>query len=103
MTRLGYFGHASANGASFDTRIARFYGSTGWQYWSVGENLVAGSPDLAPAEAVQTWLDSPAHRHTLLSRQWKEIGIAAIHVDASPGVYRGASVTAVTADFGVRR
>ena len=103
MARVGYFGHSSANGASFDRRIGRFYRSKGWNYWSVGENLVAGSPDLDPGDAVAEWMDSPAHRRTLLSRNWHEIGIAAIHVDASPGVYGGEPVTVITADFGVRR
>jgi uncharacterized protein YkwD len=103
MARVGYFAHSSADGSSFDNRIARFYPSKGWQYWSVGENLVAGTPDLDPESAVKTWMDSPPHRRTLLTPNWQEIGISAIHVAASPGVYGGDSVTVITADFGVRR
>jgi len=102
MTRVGYFGHASANGGGFDARIGRFYRAHGWRYWSVGENLVAGSPDLDVGEAIQTWMDSPVHRRTLLGRAWREIGISAVHADSSPGVFGGQPVTVVTVDFGVR-
>lgn len=103
MARLGYFDHSSANGTSFDNRIARFYPTRGWRYWSVGEDLVSGSPELGPGLAIETWLQSPAHRRTLLARGWRKVGIAAVHVDASPGVYAGQPAMIVTADFGVRR
>ena len=103
MARNGYFGHESANGSSFDKRIARFYASRGWQYWSVGENLVAGCPDIDVDTAIQTWLDSPPHRETLLAARFREIGLSAVHVPSAAGVYDGDSVTIITADFGVRR
>jgi uncharacterized protein YkwD len=45
---------------------------------------------------------SPPHRENLLSREWREIGIAAIHFSSAPGEYEGRPVTIVTADFGAR-
>ena len=54
-------------------------------------------------QALQLWLDSPPHRKTLLSRQWREVGLGAVHVASAPGTFGGREVTIVTADFGVRR
>jgi uncharacterized protein YkwD len=103
MAALGYFSHLSANGARFDRRIERFYPSKGRKYWSVGENLLWWSPDVDAAGVVAMWLASPLHRLTLLTPRWRDIGVAAVHVDLGPGMYGGDPVTVVTADFGVRR
>jgi uncharacterized protein YkwD len=103
MASRGYFSHSSANGSSFDRRIARYYGSSGRRYWSVGENLLWSSPDVDPAGALKMWLDSPPHRKIMLTGRWREIGLSAVHVPAAPGTYGGREVTIVTADFGVRR
>lgn len=48
-------------------------------------------------------MGSPEHRANLLSRDWREIGIAAVHTASAPGVYGGSAVTILTTDFGVRR
>jgi uncharacterized protein YkwD len=48
------------------------------------------------------WLASPEHRANLMNPHWREIGVAAVHVTAAPGIYRGLDVTIVTTDFGVR-
>jgi uncharacterized protein YkwD len=45
----------------------------GYSYFAVGENLAAGQR--TAAEAVEAWIESPEHRDTLLSPQWKETGI----------------------------
>jgi uncharacterized protein YkwD len=45
----------------------------GYAFFAVGENLAAGQR--TAAEAVEAWMDSPEHRDTLLSPQWKETGI----------------------------
>jgi uncharacterized protein YkwD len=98
----GFFEHESANGAPFWKRIERFYPSPVGRGWSVGENILWGSPDISPASAVREWMLSPPHRQNLLSREWREIGIAAIHFASAPGEYGGRPVTIVTADFGTR-
>jgi uncharacterized protein YkwD len=103
MARRGYFSHDSANGSSFDRRIARFYPSGSHRYWSVGENLLWSSPDVDGARAVRMWMNSPEHRKILLSPRWREIGLSAVHVTVAPGAFKGLEVTIVTADFGVRR
>src|SRR5919201_3607896 len=103
MTTRGYFSHSSANGISFDRRIARYYPMGRHGYWSVGENLLWSSPDVDPAGALRMWMNSPEHKANILTARWRQIGISAVHVDAAPGTYGGAPVTVITTDFGVRR
>lgn len=103
MAARGYFSHTSANGSSFDRRIARFYPMGRSRYWSVGENLLWSSPDVTPEKALQMWIDSPEHKKNMLTARWREIGLSAVHVTAAPGTFAGREVTIVTADFGVKR
>jgi uncharacterized protein YkwD len=102
MGLRGFFEHESANGAAFWKRIERFYPALAGRGWSVGENILWGSPDISPASAVREWLQSPPHRENLFSREWREVGISAIHFASAPGEYGGRPVTIVTADFGTR-
>jgi uncharacterized protein YkwD len=103
MAARGYFSHDSANGSSFDRRIARYYPMGGSRYWSVGENLLWSSPDVDAGGALDMWWNSPEHRKNMLTARWREIGLSAVHVPAAPGTYGGREVTIVTTDFGVRR
>jgi uncharacterized protein YkwD len=103
MARLGYFSHDSADGSAFWRRVQHYYGSAGRRYWSVGENLLWASPDVDAAGSLKMWMGSPEHRANLLKGEWREIGLAVVHVPSAPGVFRGLEVTIVTADFGVRR
>ena len=103
MAQDGYFSHDSADGSGFWKRIQGFYASSPWNYWSVGENLLWSSPDVTPAGALKMWLASPEHRANLMNGRWREIGVAAVHEAAAPGVFKGLDVTIVTTDFGVRR
>jgi uncharacterized protein YkwD len=99
----GYFEHASHDGTAFWKRIGRWYTSSGYGYWSVGENLLWSSPTVDPKGALQLWMNSPEHRQNILTPRWREIGVAAVHVAAAGGTYKGLPVTIVTTDFGVRR
>ena len=102
MALDGYFAHESHDGAQFWKRIQAFYGSSPWRFWSVGENLLWSSPTVTPEKALQMWLTSPEHRANLMNPHWRQIGVAAVHMTAAPGVYNGLDVTIVTTDFGVR-
>jgi uncharacterized protein YkwD len=102
MVASGYFGHESSDGSPFWKRVKHYYGSKGFARWSVGENLVWGSPVLSGGDAVQSWLESPEHRANLLSQSWTEIGLAATHVPSAPGAFGDRETTVVTADFGSR-
>jgi uncharacterized protein YkwD len=103
MIRRGFFDHEAPGEAQFWRRIEDFYPSTGYDYWAVGENLAYGIPSLEPAEALHEWLESPRHRRSLLSPSWRQVGIAAVHVESAPGEYEGEPVTVITLDLGVRR
>lgn len=99
----GYFEHNSHDGTAFWKRIGRWYGSSGYSYWSVGENLLWSSPQVDPAGAMQLWMNSPEHRANILNARWREIGISAVHFASAPGTYKGLEVTIITTDFGFRR
>jgi uncharacterized protein YkwD len=103
MAAKGYFAHDSGDGSPFWKRIQRVYGSSGYSFWSVGENLLWSTPNVDSAAAIKLWLASPEHRKNMLDPKWREIGIAALHVEAAPGVFGSQPVTIVTTDFGVRR
>jgi uncharacterized protein YkwD len=103
MARLGYFSHSSSNGTAFWKRIARFYPARGFRYWAVGENLLWSSPYVTASDAMKMWMASPEHRRNLLTAQWRDIGLSAVHVQTARGVYGGREVTIITSDFGVRR
>src|SRR5205823_4144326 len=83
-------------------RVERFYSSTGYRSWKVGENLIWQSPDLNAPEAMKLWMASPPHRENLLSRSWREVGVSAVSVERGSGAFEGMTVTLVTVDFGDR-
>jgi uncharacterized protein YkwD len=101
MLRDGYFGHDSANGASFTTRLAP-YTEGGAGRWSVAENLLWASGPLDADRAIAIWMESPEHRANILAPRWRQIGIAVIHADRAPGYYGNHGATVVTTDFGAR-
>jgi uncharacterized protein YkwD len=103
MGARGYFEHTSADGTLFWKRIAGWYDSAGFGYWSVGENLLWSSPGIGSAAALRLWMASPEHRRNILNPEWREVGIAAFHFRAAPGLFGGAATTIITTDFGVRR
>lgn len=99
----GLFAHRLPGGPSVQRRVRRHYRRRGFRRWGVGENLVAMSPSLTAREAFAVWMASPTHRRNLLLPQWRELGLGAIYAQGAPGVWAGAAVAIVTADFGVRR
>jgi uncharacterized protein YkwD len=102
MGTRGYFSHDSADGTSFWKRVGRYYPSSGYRYWSVGENLLWSSGTLTPEAAVTMWMNSPPHRKNLLDRDWRQVGLSVKQFTSAPGVFQGLAVTIVTADFGTR-
>jgi uncharacterized protein YkwD len=101
MGLKGFFEHESANGGPFWKRIERFY-PMGRSAWTVGENIFYETPDTSAASAVGEWMASPPHRQNILSPEWRELGIGAVHFASARGAFGGRSVTIVTADFGAR-
>jgi uncharacterized protein YkwD len=104
MARHGFCGHRSPNGASFWSRISRFYRrGAGWRRWSVAENVLCSPRRLSAAAALGKWLASPGHRANLLAPQWREVGVGAVYADSAPGEFGGEDMLLVTAEFGVRQ
>jgi uncharacterized protein YkwD len=98
----GYFSHESADGTVFWKRIERWYAQPRTGSWAVGENLLWSSPGIDAAHAITVWMGSPEHRANILDPSWREIGIAAVHVDRAGGIYRDRPVTIITTDFSAR-
>jgi len=98
----GYFAHTSPDGSAFWKRIERWYAPRQPGSWTVGENLLWSSPGVDASQALVAWMKSPERRANVLSPDWREIGIAAVHVTRAPGVYGGRPVTIITTDFGAR-
>jgi uncharacterized protein YkwD len=102
MASRGYFSHSSPDGESVGQRLGQTYTRRGSHRWSVGETMVWSTRALTPAGAIAMWLASPTHRHTMLARRFREIGVAAVRIANAPGWFGGRSVTLVVADYGVR-
>ncbi len=102
MLADGYFSHDSPDGSPFSTRVRRYYGPAHHTSWSVGENLLWSTGTVDAGRAVAMWMASPGHRANVLSPQWRDVGIAALAESGAPGAFGGATVTLITADFGVR-
>ncbi|MBM4319294.1 MAG: CAP domain-containing protein, partial [Deltaproteobacteria bacterium] len=74
MADKNYFDHNSADGTTFDQRIARFRYGGG----AVGENIAMGQA--TAEEVVKGWMMSPGHRHNILlcayenDMDWLELG-----------------------------
>ena len=79
-------------------KAARYLKGTGT--WSVGENIAWGSGTLAtPEEIVRSWMNSAPHRHNILSRKFREIGIGTARGVPVRRNFEGATYTT---DFGRR-
>jgi uncharacterized protein YkwD len=95
MTDRKFFAHGDFVGRIRTARYLR-----GARGWTVGENIAWGSWDYAtPKSIVRGWMHSPGHRHNILNRRFREIGI---------GVSRGApargheNAATYATDFGTR-
>jgi uncharacterized protein YkwD len=98
----GYFDHPSADGTAFWKRIQGYYSSTGYTFWTVGENLLYATPSIKADVAMKEWIASPEHLANLKDKNWRDLGVSAVHVVDAPGVYAGSTVTIITTDFGAR-
>jgi len=85
----------SLNSSTLDSR-AEAEGYAGWTF--LAENLVWSGfePPLSPAETIQQWLASPAHRDNMLNPAVEETGVGC-YVSAAERPFR-----ICVQDFGVR-
>jgi uncharacterized protein YkwD len=103
MLRRRYFSHISPSGSTPLLRARQVgYGVGPGSYIRLaGETLGAGytllQPPFTPAELVRDWLASPPHRHILLWRSYRDLGVGASFFWAPAGI-----AVVVTADLGSR-
>jgi uncharacterized protein YkwD len=76
MVAEDFFAHVSPDGGTLVDRLtaARYIAPDG--DWTVGENIAWGQGDLGtPRNIVVAWMNSPGHRHNILTGEFTEIGI----------------------------
>jgi len=101
MRRHGCFSHRCQGEPSLRRRLERVhYIEPGLRSWSYGENIAWGSRGLGtPKQIVSAWMHSPGHRHNILDRSFRDIGVGFVrgtpsNPNANGGIY--------TTDFGLR-
>src|SRR4051794_21960594 len=97
MVAERFFAHVSPDGGTLVDRLtaAGYIAPDG--DWTVGENIAWGQGDLGtPRNIAVAWMNSPGHRHNILTGEFTEIGIGiALGTPGSPSW--GATYTT---DFG---
>ena len=76
MVAQDFFAHVAPDGATLVDRLtaARYIAPDG--DWTVGENIAWGQAQLAtPRNIMIAWMNSPGHRHNILTGEFDEIGI----------------------------
>jgi len=94
------FSHTGSDGSSLRTRLARAGYLRRSRAATIGETLAWGvGPYATPAQILESFLESPEHRRTLLFRRFREVGVGLVLGSPEKGLDSG--VTA-TLDFGRR-
>lgn len=97
MILRDYFSHdTKGRNESSCERVRRY----GYRWFTCGENIAWGTGSKGdPAQIMRAWMNSSGHRHNILNRDFREIGVGAY-----TGTFQGyESATMYTADFGARR
>ena len=99
MVRKRYFDHTSPGGQTFLDRIRDSGYLLRARTWNVAENIAWGQgPFGTPSGIVRAWMNSPPHRHNILTAGFRSIGVG-----IAPGNPRSGSRGATyTTDFGSR-
>jgi uncharacterized protein YkwD len=101
MLNKDYASHESPSGENVGERLERFgYGSDGFSYYLIGENIAWGCGSRGSAEHLfKWWMHSRGHRQNILNKKFREVGIG-----ARTGTFKSCDhATMYTADFGTRR
>ena len=102
MDSGNFFSHNSPNGASPLTRIRSSGYLAGASAWGIGENLRWGSGGHgSPRATINSWMQSPAHRSTMLAGRYRNVGIGVAF--GSPNGGGGGDSAIYTANFGYRK
>lgn len=91
MFEKDYWAHNAPDG----TQPWKFFSDAGYEYRYAGENLAR---DFSNAEdALKAWMESPTHKENLLSKRYREIGIAVVD-----GELKGVETTLIVQHFGTQ-
>ncbi|WP_448697889.1 CAP domain-containing protein [Mucilaginibacter sp. AW1-3] len=75
MAKHAYFAHTSVDGRTLQDRLfAVGYNYTGFQTYTIGENIAAGQRSIT--EVITGWFKSVGHCKNLMNPDFREIGIA---------------------------
>jgi uncharacterized protein YkwD len=97
MIAADLFSHVGPDGSDIRTRIVR----AGYRPSLVDETIAWGSGTFAtPAQFVDSFMRSPLHRHALLERRYRDVGVGLLLGAPAPGV-SGPAAT-LTLNFGRR-
>jgi uncharacterized protein YkwD len=103
MVHRRYFAHVTPNGWSpgARARASGYVPRSG--RWIVGENIAWGVAGAArPNWVVRSWMHSPGHRHNILSRRFRDVGIGVARGTPFRG-FRGFRLRATfSVEFGAR-
>ena len=92
MVNKGYFSHDAPSGQNFVERIMKTDYVPASAAWRLGENLAWGDKqESTPRAIVRAWMASPGHRHNILTRGFREIGIAIVVGAPVDGVTQAAT------------
>jgi uncharacterized protein YkwD len=103
MVRQRFFDHVSPGGSTLLRRVRR---GTGYlqsvHAFALGENIAWGSGEYAtPAETMDGWMHSSGHRHNILNRRFRHVGIGVAL--GAPEDAQGMPAATYTVDFGFRQ
>ena len=100
MVRRRFFDHVAPDGSTLSHRVRRTAYLRGASTWRLGENLAWESGQHAAARTtVGKWMASAAHRHQILERHYRDVGIGVTSGTPHP---RGGPGGTYTAIFGAR-
>jgi uncharacterized protein YkwD len=104
MVNRRYFAHTTPNGWDPGRRARASGYVPRAASWLVGENIAWGVAGAArPSWVMRAWMHSPGHRHNILSRHFRDIGIGVARGVPARG-FRGARLRATfSVEFGTHR
>jgi hypothetical protein len=104
MVNRRYFAHTTPNGWD-PGRRARASGYVPRRAaWLVGENIAWGVAGAArPRWVVRAWMHSPSHRHNILSRRFRDVGIGVARGVPVRGFRRVPLRATFSVSFGLQR
>jgi uncharacterized protein YkwD len=91
MVAHGFFSHFDG-GSNPAARVQ----ASGYNWWSVGENIASGYP--TPAQVVSAWMASPGHCRNILDPQYRNVGTG---VSPKPVAGAASGPATWTQDFGL--